>query len=157
VKPNKSTRYALYAAMEMAAAKPAAQVTPGQVTAGQVAQRYNIPGTVLAKVFQQLVRAGLAVGIRGTKGGYRLARPPSEVTMLDVIQVFQPPRPLGECMLVESRDHPCADPDACRLRAVFDEVDEMVRGRFSSITLAVLVGETGMPEIGAPRRGKGRA
>jgi Rrf2 family protein len=152
VKPNKSTRYALYAAMEMAAATP-----DTQVTAGQVAKRYKIPGAVLAKVFQQLVRAGLAVGTRGTKGGYRLARSPANVTMLDVIQVFQPPRPLGECMLMESRDQPCADPDACRLRTVFDEVDGMVRRTFSSITLAALVGDGAMPELGPPKGGKGGA
>ena len=130
--------------MEMAAAEPNAQVT-----AGQVAERYNIPSTVLAKVFQQLVRAGLAVGTRGTGGGYQLAGQPSEVTMLDVIQVFQPPRPMGECMLQVSRDLPCADPGACRLRMIFDEVEEMVRSTFSSITLETLVSGGTVPEMEA--------
>lgn len=134
MKPNKSTRYALYAAMEMAAAGPHAQVT-----AGQVAKRYGIPSSVLAKVLQQLVREGLAVGTRGTGGGYRLAGQPSQVTMLDVIQIFQPARPAGECMLRDAQDLPCADPGTCRLRLVFDEVDELVRSTFSSITLEALV------------------
>lgn len=142
MKPNKSTRYALYAAMEMAAAKPNVQVT-----AAQVAERYHIPSTVLAKVFQQLVRGGLAVGTRGTGGGYQLAGQPSMVTMLDVIQVFQPSRPVGECMLRESQDLPCLDPGDCRLRMVFDEVDEMVRSTFSSITLETLVSGGTIPEL----------
>ena len=142
MKPNKSTRYALYAAMEMAAAKPNVQVT-----AAQVSERYNIPSTVLAKVFQQLVRGGIAVSTRGTGGGYQLAGQPSVVTMLDVIQVFQPSRPVGECMLRESEDLPCFDPDACRLRMVFDEVDEMVRSTFSSITLETLVSGGRVPDL----------
>ena len=69
---NKSTRYALYAAMEMARVGPDVPVT-----AGEVARRYAIPPTVLAKVFQQLVRGKLAVGERGSCGGYRLARLPT--------------------------------------------------------------------------------
>jgi len=131
--PSKSTRYALYAAIEMAAAPEDAQVT-----AAQVAERYRIPATVLAKVFQQLVRAGLAVGTRGTGGGYQLARSASDLTMLDVIEVFQPSRPVGDCMLRESRGEPCPDARACRLRTVFDEVDEQLRSTFASITLETL-------------------
>jgi Rrf2 family iron-sulfur cluster assembly transcriptional regulator len=66
---QKSTRYALYAAMEMARSGEGAQVT-----AAEVAERYAVPGTVLAKIFQQLARGGLAVSTRGTGGGYQLAR-----------------------------------------------------------------------------------
>lgn len=69
--------------------------------------------------------------------------------MLDVIQLFQPPRPVGECILRESRDLPCVDPGACRLRMVFDEVDEMVRSTFSSITLETLVSGGTMLELEA--------
>lgn len=135
MKPNKSTRYALYAAMEMAAA------AEDQVTAAQVADKYRIPATVLAKVFQQLVRAGLAVGTRGTGGGYQLSRPASELTMLDVIQVFEPPRTPGDCLLAENGEAACAAPEECRLRSIFDEVDEMVRCTFASITLETLVSQ----------------
>lgn len=130
---NKSTRYALYAVMEMTAAGDQAQVT-----AAQVAERYNIPSTVLAKVFQQLVRAGIAVGTRGSGGGYQLVKSPSELTMLDVIQIFEPPRSPGRCLLAEADDVSCMNPTECRLRMIFDEVDELVRCTFASITLETL-------------------
>ncbi len=81
---SKSARYALYAALEMARAGE------GLVTAAAVAARYGVPATAAAKVFQQLVRAGLAEGVRGVGGGYRLARPRSRVTVLDVLSVFEP-------------------------------------------------------------------
>ena len=53
---TKSTRYSLYAAAEMAMAGE------GLVTVAAVAKRYGIPEGALAKVFQQLVRSGLATG-----------------------------------------------------------------------------------------------
>lgn len=84
---NKSTRYGLYAAMEMARACPEASVS-----VSQVASRYAIPVTVLAKVFQHLVRSGIAIGTRGARGGYSLARPASQLTVLDVIEAIEPPR-----------------------------------------------------------------
>ena len=58
---SKSTRYALYAAAEMARAGDA------PTTVAAVAERYRIPEGALAKVFQQLVRAGLATGTRGIR------------------------------------------------------------------------------------------
>lgn len=143
---NKSTRYALYAAMEMAAAGDRTYVT-----AAQVAQRYNIPGTVLAKVFQQLVRAGIAIGTRGTGGGYQLAKKPSDLTMLDVIEVFEPPRSIGGCLLADSDDALCSNLNECRLRTVFDEVDELVRCTFASITLETLVSNSTPLEIALKR------
>jgi Rrf2 family iron-sulfur cluster assembly transcriptional regulator len=129
---SRSTRHALYAAMEMARA--------GQepVTASQVARRYALPEPALAKVFQQMVRAGLAVGTRGVGGGYRLADSPRRLTVEDVIQAFAPKRPAGACLL-ERPARGCAGPAECRLGRLFDEVDELVRCTFASVTLETLV------------------
>jgi Rrf2 family protein len=130
---TKSARYALYAALEMAA-------DPGRaITVGEVARRYRVPAGALAKVFQQMVRAGLAVGTRGVGGGYRLSRGPSRITLLDVMNAFQPPRPAGRCLLAELPED-CAQSHACRLREVFDEVDEVSRNTFASISLETLAG-----------------
>jgi Rrf2 family protein len=130
---NKSTRYALYAAMEMAQAEQ-----DSAITVGEVAQRYGIPEGALAKVFQQLVRAGIALGTRGIGGGYRLAKAPSDLTVLDLLNVFEPPRASGHCLLVD-RPGDCHMTRACRLRRLFDEVDDLARNTFASITLATLV------------------
>ena len=136
---SKSARYALYAAMDMAG---------GPVTVADVARRYRVPAGALAKVMQQLVRAGLALGTRGVGGGYRLARRASEITILDVLDVFQPPRSPGHCLLSELRDD-CEASAACRLRQVFDEVDEVSRSTFASITLETLAGRAGV-RAGSP-------
>ena len=131
---NKSARYALYAALEMAQAERAQ--TP--VTVAGVAARYGVSRTALAKVFQQLVRAGLASGARGVGGGYRLARPASRLSMLEVVAAFEAPRAAGHCLLADHPGAACPQPDACALRQVFDEVDELVRCTYASISLATL-------------------
>lgn len=132
---NKSTRYALCAAMEMAAVG-----VHETVTASEVAERFGIPPAVLAKVFQQLVRAGVAIGTRGVGGGYRLAHPPSELTMLDVIQVFEPLRQQDAPALADEGSDP-SHPRERRLSEVFEEVDELVRTTFASISLETLISE----------------
>ena len=129
---NKSTRYALYAAMEMARA------TDRIITVSEIATRYGVPEGVLAKVFQQMVRSGIARGTRGVGGGYRLTRPPSAFTVLDVIRVFEPPRSPGRCLLAEDNGDCDAFP-ACRLGRLFDEVDELAQSTFASVSLETLV------------------
>ena len=132
---RKATRYALYAAMEMARS---ADGLP--VTAAQVAARYGIPSAVLAKTFQQLVRAGLAAGTRGVRGGYTLTRSAATVTVLDVIEVFELPRSPEQCLVAGRDDPECPESDLCRLRRLLDEVDEMARCTYASVTLDTLVG-----------------
>lgn len=129
---SKFSRYALYAALEMAVAGDQ------PVTVTQVAGPHGIPQTALAKVFQQLVRAGIAVGTRGVGGGYRLARPRTDITVLDVISVFDPPRTPGHDLLLARaggvQRHPRAEP----LQRLFDEVDQSIRATLASVTLDTL-------------------
>lgn len=143
---SKSARYALHASLEMALAGE------DLVTVGSVAARYGMPQTALAKVFQQLVRAGLAVGTRGIGGGYRLARAASAISVLDVIAVFEPPHAPGRCLLTEGDDDGCPRHAACGLRRLFDEADELLRCTFASVSLATLARRT----TAGARRATGR-
>ena len=133
MKLRKSTRYALCAALELARAGP-----DEAVTATRVADLYGVPGSVVAKVFQQLVRAGLAAGTRGQHGGYRLARGAASVTMLDVIDGLEPRRSSGES------EGPVLPKGARRLQQVLDEVDELERCTFASISLSTLARRAGL-------------
>ncbi len=129
---GKSARYALHACLEMALAGDE------PVTAARVARRFAIPEAALAKVLQQLVRAGLALGTRGAAGGYRLARRPSAVSVLDVIAAFEPPHAAGRCLVAGQPDGACPQATECGLRALFDEADELLRCTFASVSLATL-------------------
>lgn len=132
MKYSKSSRYALYAAMEMAR-------TDEPVSVASLRDRYHIPEGALAKVMQDLVRAGLAIGSRGVGGGYRLARPAAVITVLDVLSIFDPPRPEGHCLLADVGQDDCNSSPDCRLRRLFDEVDELARSTFASVTLETLI------------------
>jgi Rrf2 family protein len=133
VSMTKSSRYALYAAAEMAVSGEA------PTTVAAVSERYGIPEGALAKVFQQLVRAGIALGTRGIGGGYRLARPASKVTVLDVLHVFERRRDPGGCLLHDRPGQACPKTSVCHLHWLFGEVDELVRSTYESVTLKTLV------------------
>jgi Rrf2 family protein len=130
---TKSSQYALYAAAEMALAGD------GPTTVSAVASRYRIPEGALAKVFQQMVRAGLATGTRGIGGGYRLARPARKITVLDVMHVFERRRRPGVCTLHDRPGEPCPTASTCSVQWLFHEVDELVQSTYESVTLETLV------------------
>jgi Rrf2 family protein len=133
MKWNKSTRFALYAAIEMAAAGN------GLVTIPAVADKYRISAHHLAKVMQQLQRAGIAASVRGVGGGYRLTRPAREITLLDVVEVFEGRVDLKRCLLTDEPE-PCGNVLGCRLKRVFDEIEQQAFFTLKSVRLSTMVG-----------------
>jgi beta-N-acetylhexosaminidase len=77
--------YALRAAVELAAAKGS------HVTADQLARTQGIPGKFLEAILTQLRRAGLIRSQRGPDGGFWLARPPSAISLADIIRAIDGP------------------------------------------------------------------
>ena len=63
------------------AALPSDQALP----AARLAEYHEVPPAYLAKHLQALTAAGIARSVPGPRGGYRLARPPAEVSVLDVV------------------------------------------------------------------------
>jgi Rrf2 family protein len=129
---HKSTNYALHAALQMTLADDR------PVTVAAVAGIYDIPESALAKVFQQLVRSGIARGSRGVGGGYRLTRPATEVTVLQIMEIFEDFGRSGTCQLRDRPVDDCPEEPDCRLRGLFEEVDDVLRSTFASVTLDTL-------------------
>lgn len=59
------------------------------VQSGEITRRQGIPRRYLEQVLQQLVRAGILEGMRGPKGGYRLARERRRITLGEIVRVVQ--------------------------------------------------------------------
>jgi Rrf2 family protein len=59
----------------------------GTVRSGEITERQGIPARYLEPVLQQLVRAGILVGVRGPRGGYRLGRDPRRITVGEIVRV----------------------------------------------------------------------
>jgi len=132
VKLNKSTRYALYCVVELSA-KP-----DTIMSGGQIAEKYRISEHHVAKVLQQLVRARLVRSIRGIKGGFQIARDPKEITMLDVINIFEPTHSEQTCLLLDL-DQICELTNSCRIGEVFSEIQEQAVSTLRSISIATLI------------------
>jgi Rrf2 family transcriptional regulator, cysteine metabolism repressor len=63
----------------------------GPVPIGELARRRDIPVQFLEQLFATLRRAGILRSQRGVKGGYSFARPPSEITVLELVELLDGP------------------------------------------------------------------
>jgi Rrf2 family transcriptional regulator, iron-sulfur cluster assembly transcription factor len=110
---------------------------PGQVVMlGTVSREQRIPRTFLAKIFQSLSRAGLVRSVRGTRGGFALARPVEQITTLDVIEAIEGRIAFQRCLQAPAR---CPHHGGCPLCGLFEQAQTQVRDVFAQTTLAQLV------------------
>ena len=65
----------------------------------EISQTFGFSQAHAAKVFQALARAGIIASVRGPRGGSRLARPASELTLLDVYEAVEGPLETRKCLL----------------------------------------------------------
>ena len=126
------TDYALRAALELAAAPDEKPVKGERIATAQA-----IPLRFLENILMQLRHAGLVESRRGAEGGYRLARPASEVTLADVIRAIDGPLAGVSGARPESLDFVgVAEP----MRDVWIAVRASLRGVLEGVTLADVVG-----------------
>src|SRR3569623_2015332 len=90
---SQTAEYALRAAVLLARAEGGAMTTP------QLAATTKIPAHYLAKILQDMRRAGLVASQRGLRGGFMLARPAADITALEVINALDPIERIHTCPL----------------------------------------------------------
>jgi Rrf2 family transcriptional regulator, iron-sulfur cluster assembly transcription factor len=110
------------------------------LTLGQLAEREGLSQANAGKVLWLLNKAGLVASIRGTKGGYRLARPAAEIRLSEVIKVLDDDVLEGHCKTYPGVLDACVHTGDCGIRSVIVGVHEIVERALSGITLAQLVG-----------------
>lgn len=118
-----------------------AAVPEGRGVAGaKLAEFHDLPPAYLAKHLQALSRAGIVTADRGVKGGYRLARPAAEITLLDIVLAIEGPRPAFRCTEIRQRGPCAAGPAACRkacaIARAFLAAEAAWRGSLSGVTVA---------------------
>ena len=82
----------------------------------QIAENQHIPPSFLAKIISQLSIAGLIHTSRGARGGVSLARTPSEVSILEVVEAIDGPIALNECTAISGS---CQFGDNCPMRPIW--------------------------------------
>ncbi len=124
---QKNTLLALYSVLE-SAADPTRHVA-----AAEIAEKYGVSPHHLAKVLSELARAGVLDSVRGVGGGYRFAGNARRLTLMDVIQLFEE---LGPDRNGEAGER---TPVGRALHIVQNEIDEIARSTFSTITIATML------------------
>jgi FeS assembly SUF system regulator len=103
--------------------------------ARELAEDTQLPAPVVSKILKSLTRAGLLVSQRGSKGGYSLARIPSEIPVVEMITALEGPVGITECTI-----HPgaCAQESSCQVRDPWQRINGALHAALDKITLADL-------------------
>ncbi len=99
----------------------------------RISAEMAIPERFLTRIMRVLAEGGLVEARTGRTGGYRLARPPDGITLLDVLAVAEPGDEIPRCVL---RGIPCGVDGRCAVHDTFDEARVAFRTRLARTSLA---------------------
>jgi Rrf2 family protein len=102
----------------------------------EIAQRQDIPPALLAKLVPLLVRAGLLDSQRGARGGLALARPVSEINLLEIIEAIEGPISLNRCTVTYPQ---CDRIDHCPVYPVWKKAQQHLVDILQSTSLQDLL------------------
>lgn len=113
-----------------------------------LAELQGVPPELLAKVFTRLAKAGLVTATEGVRGGFRLARPADEISVLDIVRAIDGDKQIFECREVRQRCALFADgcpvPDwsklgPCTIHAVMLQAQQRMEEALAQQTVLDLV------------------
>jgi Rrf2 family protein len=138
MKISTKVRYGARAMLELAS-----HYGKGPVELKEIARREDISIKYLEQVIIPLRTAGLVKSVRGARGGYSLAKPPSDILLNDLVEALEGPLDLIECL----RDPTvCKKVKICATRDIWKDVQEAINKVFHSITLGEMVNRKGEKE-----------
>ena len=108
-----------------------------QNTSG-VAQATNLPSPTVSKILNRLSEAGVLKAIRGRFGGYRLDRSPSEISLGELLDAFEGPLALTDC-LDSSNATMCEHVSHCAVAGRWGVVSSAISNVLDGLTLEDLV------------------
>ncbi|MDA8268631.1 MAG: Rrf2 family transcriptional regulator [Actinomycetota bacterium] len=111
----------------------------------EVVAEMGVPHTFASQILAELVRAGLATSRAGREGGYRLSRPPEEITVVEVVEAGEGPLQAERCALGEG---PCRWDAVCPLHDTWQAATGALRAALAGTSLAALAAEDSALEAG---------
>jgi Rrf2 family nitric oxide-sensitive transcriptional repressor len=106
-------------------------------TAAEISEATKAPSDYLSKVMRNLVRAGVVASRRGLHGGFTLARPAGELSVLDIINAVDPIKRIRECPL-GNKAHGM---NLCTLHRTIDGTMAQAEETFRNLTVDQILGE----------------
>jgi Rrf2 family protein len=131
MKISTKIRYGARAMLELAS-----RYGEGPIELKEIANKENISLKYLEQVIIPLRASGLIKSVRGSKGGYALAKPPSEICLNEMVEILEGPLSLVECL---HDPKICQRVPTCVTREIWKKVSDAINGIFRSITLEDLV------------------
>lgn len=123
-------------------------VNEGQtVSTAEIAEVFNASDAHLSKVLQRLHKVGLVASTRGPKGGFRLARPAEEITLLDVYEAIEGELNDASCLF----STPVCDGTTCILGDLLVNVNTQVRAHMTGSRLSDLAPHFSCMKLGCAR------
>jgi Rrf2 family protein len=144
---SKKTEYALRALF--AIARVAQGATAGSWRIEEISRQENIPIKFLEQILLSLRNAGLLASKRGVGGGYRLARPPRDIAVGEVIRALHGPFTPLPCAIPDRRRELCTCPDerTCPVRVLMVDVQARLEELFDGRSLEDILRQ--VPQAGA--------
>lgn len=119
----------------------------GPASSRDLAELQGISVSFMAKIFTKFEKAGLVKSSEGIRGGYVLARPAEAITVLDVVDAVEGPKPLFDCQNVRSRCTLYSGKPAtwmtsgmCGIHALMLQAEKNMRAELAGTSLADLAG-----------------
>jgi Rrf2 family protein len=135
VKLPVSTEWVLHCATTLAQLQPGATAS-----AAQLAAYYDLPAPYLAKQLQALARAGVLAATTGPRGGFRLARAASDITLLQLVEAVDGAAAPYECREIRQPGRGALPPEDCRQTCILAqkmaEAHDAWRHSLAAVTLA---------------------
>jgi Rrf2 family protein len=138
---SKKADYALMAMRHLARKATGSPST----SAREIAEQYDIPIELMAKVLQRLVRTGLLLSTQGTRGGYTLSRSSTAISVADVIQAIDGPFTVTACS-TEKND--CEQYGKCSIRDPLWQIRERIVEALGTVTIAEMASDTAVKADG---------
>jgi FeS assembly SUF system regulator len=107
------------------------------LTAGTLSERTHIAAPTVAKLLKQMHRTGLVNSMRGTHGGYQLARDPEQISAAAILDALEGPFALTECSAGSGQ---CGIEHTCSVGRTWQRISVAIRRSLNEVTLAQLAG-----------------
>jgi Rrf2 family protein len=125
---SKKTDYALMAMKHLAE-----QEQTYSASAREIAEKYDIPVELMAKVLQRLVRHRLLDSTQGSHGGYTLGRLAVSISLVDVIEAIDGPFTITAC---STEDNDCDQFEKCSIRDPLWKIREQIAEALGTVSIA---------------------
>jgi Rrf2 family protein len=134
---SKKADYALMAMKHLAT-----HTDTASTSARAIAEEYNIPLELMAKVLQRLARRGLLASHQGTRGGYTLSKAPASISVADIIQAIDGPLTVTAC---SSDDEQCEQFGRCNVRDPLWRIKDRIIVALETVSLAEIASDVPLP------------